>query len=100
MNGGELLQTSHPPEPLHRAFSSSEREVGVLNSVVEPPTQLAMVAIEAQFNNTLPEAAMSRECSRAAQHDYTEIAERFNEPGHFKALIHTAAIGAKPSSVD
>ena len=36
MDGGELLQTSHPPEALHCAFSSSEGEMGVLNSVVEP----------------------------------------------------------------
>ncbi len=27
MDGGEFLQTSHAPKPLHRAFASSERKV-------------------------------------------------------------------------
>ena len=27
VNGGENLQTSHPPEPEHRAFASSKREM-------------------------------------------------------------------------
>ncbi len=39
MDGGELLQTSHAPEPLHGAFSSSERQVRILNAVVEPPAR-------------------------------------------------------------
>ena len=38
MDGGELLKTSHAPETLHRAFSSSEGEVGILYSIVEPST--------------------------------------------------------------
>lgn len=38
VNSGELLQTSHPPEPLHCAFSPSERKVGILRAIVEPPT--------------------------------------------------------------
>jgi len=36
MDGGELLQASHPPEPLHRPLSPSERQVGVLCPVVGP----------------------------------------------------------------
>ena len=36
VDGGELLKTSHAPEALHRAFSSSEGEMGVLHSVVQP----------------------------------------------------------------
>ena len=43
MDGGELLQCSHPPEPQHRPLASSERQVGVFRSVVEPPTHLAIV---------------------------------------------------------
>lgn len=39
VDGGELLQTLHVPETLHRAFSSSERQVRVLDAVVEPPTR-------------------------------------------------------------
>ena len=37
MDGGEFLQTSHPPETLHGAFPSSERQVRILNAIVEPP---------------------------------------------------------------
>ena len=36
MDGGELLKTSHAPEALHCAFSSSEGEMGVLHTIVEP----------------------------------------------------------------
>ncbi len=39
MDGGELLQTSHTLKTLHRAFSSSEWQVRVLNAIVEPPTR-------------------------------------------------------------
>ena len=38
MDGGEFLQTSHAPETLHGAFASSERQVRILNPVVEPPS--------------------------------------------------------------
>ncbi len=37
VNGREFLQTSHTRETLDRNFSSSERQVRVLNPVVEPP---------------------------------------------------------------
>ncbi len=40
MDGGEFLQTSHAPETLNGAFSSSEWQVGNLNAVVEPPARL------------------------------------------------------------
>lgn len=39
MDGGEFLQTSHAPETLHGAFSSSEWQVRILNTVVEPPSR-------------------------------------------------------------
>ena len=36
VDGGKHLQTSHSPEPQHRPFSSSERQVRVLRSIVHP----------------------------------------------------------------
>jgi hypothetical protein len=36
MNGSKLLQTSHAAEPLHGPFSSSKRQVRILNSVISP----------------------------------------------------------------
>ncbi len=39
VDGGELLKTSHEPEPLHGPFSSSKRKMRVLNPVVEPPAR-------------------------------------------------------------
>ncbi len=39
MDGGEFLQASHSPETLHGAFASSERQVRVLDAVVEPPAR-------------------------------------------------------------
>ncbi len=38
MGDGEFLQGLYIPEPRHRSFSSSERLVGILGSIVEPPT--------------------------------------------------------------
>ena len=38
MDGGEFLQGLYIPEPRHRSFSSSERLVRILGSIVEPPT--------------------------------------------------------------
>ena len=43
VDGGELLKTSHPPETLHRAFSSSEGEMGVLHTIVEPSARCLFV---------------------------------------------------------
>ena len=40
LGGGEFLQRPFVPEPLHRSFSSSERLVGILSAIVEPPTTL------------------------------------------------------------
>jgi hypothetical protein len=34
--GGELLQAAHPPEALHRPFSSSQRFMCILSAVVQP----------------------------------------------------------------
>jgi hypothetical protein len=61
-------------------------EVMQLNDV-EAATPVAMAAIQAQGNGTLPEAAMSEEFFRSTWHDYTEIVESFNEPGRFTAFI-------------
>ena len=52
-----------------------------------PRAVVAMEAVQAQGANTLPEAAMSEDFFRDTWHDYTEIVERFNEPGRFTALI-------------
>jgi hypothetical protein len=38
MGGGKLLEGLHVPELRHRSFSSSERLVGILSPIVEPPT--------------------------------------------------------------
>ena len=40
MGGGKLLEGLHVPELRHRSFSSSERLVGILSPIVEPPTAL------------------------------------------------------------
>lgn len=46
-NGGELLQTPHAPEPEHRSFSSSKRQVRVLDPIVEPtPRRLKVLGSE------------------------------------------------------
>lgn len=54
---------------------------------VEAATPVAMAAIQAQGNGTLPEAAMSEDFFRSAWHTYTDIIERYNEPGRFTAMI-------------
>lgn len=54
---------------------------------VEAATPVAMAAIQAQGHGTLPEAAMSEEFFRSTWHDYTEIVERFDDPGRFSAFI-------------
>ncbi len=38
VGGGELLEALHVPEFRHRSFPSPERLVGILGSIVEPPT--------------------------------------------------------------
>jgi len=47
MNGGEFLQGLYVLEPRHRSFSSSERLVRILGSIVEPPTALLIGSIQA-----------------------------------------------------
>jgi hypothetical protein len=54
---------------------------------IEAATPVAMAAIQAQGNGTLPEAAKSEAFFRATWNDYTAIIEWFNEPGRFTALI-------------
>ena len=43
VDGGELLQTSHPPEAQHRPLPSSEWQVRILRPVVEPAAGLLPV---------------------------------------------------------
>jgi hypothetical protein len=45
MGGGEFLQGLYISELRHRSFSSSERLVGILGSIVEPPTALLIGGI-------------------------------------------------------
>jgi hypothetical protein len=47
MGGGEFLQGLYVSEPRHRSFSSSERLVRILGSIVEPPTALLIGSIQA-----------------------------------------------------
>ncbi|MGF1560664.1 MAG: DUF3604 domain-containing protein [Geminicoccaceae bacterium] len=54
---------------------------------LEETIPVAMAAIQAQGNGTLPEAAKDEAFFRASWHDYTAIIERFNEPGRFTAMI-------------
>ncbi len=45
MGGGEFLQGLYISELRHRSFSSPERLVGILGSIVEPPTALLIGGI-------------------------------------------------------
>ncbi len=45
MGGGEFVQGLYVPELRHRSFSSPERLVGILGSIVEPPTALLIGSI-------------------------------------------------------
>ncbi len=45
MGGGEFLQGLYVSEFRHRAFSSSERLVGILGSIVEPTSTLLIGSI-------------------------------------------------------
>ncbi len=45
VDGGEFLQGLYVPELCHRSFSSPERLVGILGSIVEPPTALLIGSI-------------------------------------------------------
>jgi hypothetical protein len=61
-------------------------EVMQLNDV-EAATPVAMEAIQAQGNNTLPDAAKDEDFFRSKWHEYTGIVESFNDPGQFTAFI-------------
>ena len=50
VGGGELLESFHVPKLPHRSFSSSERLVGILSSIVEPPTALLIGSIAYYFH--------------------------------------------------
>ena len=43
VNSGEFLQTSHPSEAKHRPLPSSKWLVGILNAIVQPAADLALV---------------------------------------------------------
>ncbi len=49
VNGGEFLQGLYISELPHRSFSSSEWLVGILGSIVEPPTALLIGRIPITF---------------------------------------------------
>jgi hypothetical protein len=50
MGSGKLLESLHVPELRHRSFSSSERLVGILSPIVEPPTALLIGSIADDFH--------------------------------------------------
>jgi hypothetical protein len=50
MGSGKLLEGFHAPELRHRSFSSSERLVGILSPIVEPPTALLIGSIADYFH--------------------------------------------------
>jgi hypothetical protein len=41
VQGGEFPETSHPPEPEHGPFPSSEWLVGILGAVIQPSADFA-----------------------------------------------------------
>ena len=45
VDGGKILQGLYVPELRHRSFGSSERLVGILGSIVKPPTALLIGSI-------------------------------------------------------
>ena len=48
MDSGKFLEASHPPETEHRVFSSPDRQVGILRTIV-PPAASLMQTGSAQF---------------------------------------------------
>jgi hypothetical protein len=50
MGSGKLLESFHVSELRHRSFSSSERLVGILSPIVEPPTALLIDGIAHYFH--------------------------------------------------
>jgi hypothetical protein len=50
MGSGKLLEGFHVPKLRHRSFSSSERLVGILSPIVEPPTALLIGSIADYFH--------------------------------------------------
>ncbi len=60
---------------------------GEMAAGIERAVSAAMEAIQMQGEGTLPEAAQLPEFFERSWHDYTEIIERFNEPGRFSAMI-------------
>jgi len=49
--------------------------------------QAAIEIIRSVGAGTTPKAMLSRQLARSVWHDYTSIAERYNDPGRFTALI-------------
>ena len=45
MHGGEFLQTSHLPEAQHSSLSSSEGQMRILSSVVQPATCFLLLCV-------------------------------------------------------
>jgi hypothetical protein len=75
VNGGEFLQTSHAPKPEHRSFSSSKRQVRVLDPIVEPPSRRLKVLGSERFQrHTVRWKAIRDDCLRStvALHQFPE----------------------------
>ena len=60
MDGGELLQRSHAPEPQHRPFASSERQVRVFGPIVEPAPHLTIVTAEPKSGSNVEFNSLSK----------------------------------------
>lgn len=86
VNGGEFLQTSHPPKPQHRPLSSSKWLMGILCSVVSPPACLLPIA-----DAELPEG--SPVGRQPIGHDLYDAAMSFQRfPDEFQRCFHVAGL--------
>jgi hypothetical protein len=61
VNGGEFLQTSHSAKALHRPFSSSKRQLGILRSVVQPAADFLPVDTTDLFQSRAVRAQLVRD---------------------------------------
>jgi hypothetical protein len=75
VNGGEFLQTAQAPEAEHCSFSSSKRQVRVLDPIVEPPPRRLKVLGSERFQRrTVRRQAIRDDCFRStvALHQFPE----------------------------
>jgi hypothetical protein len=78
VGGGELPQTSHPPEPKHRPLPSSERKVRVLRPVVQPPAGFLPVRCTDLFQGRAVLAKLVRHVALAPTVPLHSFPEEFN----------------------